>query len=335
MEPNSPTKLNPEQCWRIYSRLEEMTLKLAGYAGIDGAELEKYYVPLCQNDEDPGNLERAINPQVITKKTAMKQFVRSLQNSGRKSRLVGLDGVLEGDLGSKALDDFDPDVIARKSIKEVGDCIAGVIADYRIRKDKVNKGSNEKLSATDISNKKMFQEYVRGIVCAAKFLVANNDYGFNSVNKAIELSCDNWDNQMNEIPNGLCKSINGICKTIEEAVDGKSTGLGPALARDYLKECGCIWLAKPDVHAIEIFKRVEILDKNKKSAYYGSVKGANLFTEKVFNFVESVRANSTKNHSTITPYKLDKLVWLLCTGNFYHHERKTDIHDLISIILPS
>ena len=335
MESNSLTQLNTEQCLRIYSHLEEMTLRLAKYADIDGAELEKYYVPLCQNDEDPGNLKRAIYPQAIAMKTAMRQFVRSLQNSGRKSRLIGLDKALEDELGSKTLNDYDPHKIAEKNFERLKEHIAEIVVDYRNNRAGSNGSSDNKLNATDISEKKMFQEYVRGIVCAAKFLVDNSDSGLKSVNKAIELSYyEKWDYKMNEIPNDIRISIKDICKAIDKTSDGNSAGLGPALVRDFLKECGCVWLAKPDVHAIEIFKRLKIIDKNKATAYYGSVKGADQFTEKIFNFARNLRANSVKNHSSITPYKLDKLVWLLCTGNFYLHEKKTDIHDLISVNLP-
>ncbi|MDM8270209.1 hypothetical protein [Thermophilibacter provencensis] len=334
MKADLQTQLNPEQCWRIYSRLEEMSLKLAKTVGIEERELERYYVPLCQNDEDPGNLKRAIYPQAITKKTAMRQFVRSLQNSGRKSRLIGLDKALEEELGSKALNDYNPDEIAGKTFERLKEDIAETVVDYRNNRAGSNKSSKNKLNATNISKKEMFQEYVRGIACAATFLVANNGSGLKSVNKAIELSYyDLWDYEMNEIPNDIRISIKDICKAINKTSDGNSAGLGPALVRDFLKECGCVWLAKPDVHAIEIFKRLKILDKNKDTAYYGSVKGADQFTEKIFNFARSLRANSTMNHSSITPYKLDKLVWLLCTGNFYLHEKKTDIHDLISVNL--
>lgn len=334
MKADLQTQLNPEQCWRIYSRLEEMSLKLAKTVGIEERELERYYVPLCQNDEDPGNLKRAIYPQAITKKTAMRQFVRSLQNSGRKSRLIGLDKALEEELGSKALNDYNPDEIAGKTFERLKEDIAETVVDYRNNRAGSNKSSKKKLNATDISKKGMFQEYVRGIACAATFLVANSGSGLKLVNKAIELSYyDLWDYEMNEIPNDIRISIKDICKAINKTSDGNSAGLGPALVRDFLKECGCVWLAKPDVHAIEIFKRLKILDKNKDTAYYGSVKGADQFTEKIFNFARSLRANSTMNHSSITPYKLDKLVWLLCTGNFYLHKKKTDIHDLISVNL--
>ena len=99
MKANSLANLSPEQCWRIYSRLEEMTLKLAEYAGIEREALERYFVPLCQEDENPDDL-LGVNesPRRITHlETVMWQFARSLQNSGRMSRAVGLDGRRDGD----------------------------------------------------------------------------------------------------------------------------------------------------------------------------------------------------------------------------------------------
>jgi len=79
---------------------------------------------------------------------------------------------------------------------------------------------------------------------------------------------------------------------------------GNALAYDLFKEIGCINLIKPDVHIEEISK--EILGLNKKNLVETFIQLCKIYKSKVQN-------------DEYTPYYIDKILWLCCTGKFYEH----------------
>lgn len=91
--------------------------------------------------------------------------------------------------------------------------------------------------------------------------------------------------------------------------------IGFTLACDFLKECGCTWLAKPDVHILDIvgtiYKEPYIdLDdyKFKKKDYNNCVKN-------MYELVKKIN----KKYNDVTVYQLDKMFWLISTHNFYKH----------------
>ena len=89
-------------------------------------------------------------------------------------------------------------------------------------------------------------------------------------------------------------------------ISTKIFGMGFPLACDFLKEIGYTDYPKPDVHIKDIIKVLLKLDHKVKisdiSAY------------------EMIIDIATK--SNVTPYKLDKILWLICSGNFYDDDAK-------------
>ena len=79
-------------------------------------------------------------------------------------------------------------------------------------------------------------------------------------------------------------------------------GLGFSLACDFLKELGYTQYPKPDVHIKEIFHAVGFCEDDDYEAYKAVIKMANICCE--------------------TPYKVDKIFWLIASGNFYLHDDK-------------
>jgi len=79
-------------------------------------------------------------------------------------------------------------------------------------------------------------------------------------------------------------------------------GLGFPLACDWLKELGYTGYPKPDVHIKDIFYELDLCDNNDYSAYKAVIEMANV--------VEA------------TPYKVDKIFYLIGSGNFYIHNIK-------------
>ncbi len=80
-------------------------------------------------------------------------------------------------------------------------------------------------------------------------------------------------------------------------ISNKIRGIGFALACDFLKESGYVRFIKPDVHMTDICEAMNFSDRNQIN---------------VFNKLIEI---ATK--SNVTPYKLDKILWLICSGNFY------------------
>jgi len=81
-------------------------------------------------------------------------------------------------------------------------------------------------------------------------------------------------------------------------LESKVYGFGFALACDFLKEIGYPYFAKPDVHIIKIFTGTGISK---------STKDYDVFID-VVRFSEAIGKK---------PYEVDKLFWLVGSGNFY------------------
>ncbi len=82
------------------------------------------------------------------------------------------------------------------------------------------------------------------------------------------------------------------------------SGIGFPLACDFLKELGFAEYGKPDVHLKDIFKALNLVDKQEKSTTKLDYQ-----TLKVIDRI--AKANDT------TAYSVDKVFWLIGSGNFY------------------
>ena len=93
-------------------------------------------------------------------------------------------------------------------------------------------------------------------------------------------------------------------------ISTKIFGMGFPLACDFLKEIGYTDFPKPDVHIKDIIKVLLKSDTENKisdiSAY------------------EIIIDIATK--SNVTPYKMDKILWFICSGKFYEHDTKPKSH---------
>lgn len=79
-------------------------------------------------------------------------------------------------------------------------------------------------------------------------------------------------------------------------------GIGFPLACDFLKELGYIEYGKPDVHIKDIFEAYNLVQKNATN----------------YQILKSIIRIA--NNVEITPYKVDKLFWLIGSGKFYNHK---------------
>lgn len=85
-------------------------------------------------------------------------------------------------------------------------------------------------------------------------------------------------------------------------ISTKISGIGFALACDTLKELGYLSYPKPDVHLIEVFSQLGLSEEDPISVFEAIVEMAEVCKE--------VDPESS-------PYKLDKIIWLICSGRFY------------------
>ena len=83
-------------------------------------------------------------------------------------------------------------------------------------------------------------------------------------------------------------------------------GYGFALACDFLKELGFVEYGKPDVHLINIFKELKLIDSDSRSLEI-----------KTLQVIDNIaKANQ------VTSYNVDKIFWLIGSGNFYRTNKK-------------
>lgn len=297
-----------------------MTTKLAEYAGIGSEELERYFVPLCQEDEWPGELLGVTEKprQLENEEAVMWQFARSLQNDGRMSRAVGLHGRRDSD--------------HERRFKEMGLLdVHNVCATYGDGRspDKVNELVSRLCPILSKQDNDYLRRYAKGLIQAANYLKAD---GLDEINWAITIKPEDSD----DIPAEVNKVANSIRRKVH--------GLGIALSRDFLKECGCIWTAKPDVHLVAALKQInDIATEANVGENFDPehrVRAANRFCEVVYSLAMGARSKAGDQARRITPYRIDKMIWLICTGNFYlegkseeRESRKDGVHDYRDILV--
>lgn len=85
-------------------------------------------------------------------------------------------------------------------------------------------------------------------------------------------------------------------------ISTKIKGIGFALACDTLKELGYLNYPKPDVHLIEVFNQLGLSEKDPAA---------------VFEAIVAMADSCKEIEPEVTPYKIDKIIWLICSGRFY------------------
>lgn len=128
-------------------------------------------------------------------------------------------------------------------------------------------------------------------------------------------------------------TIYSICNeptTIEELnikikelkkIEKRIHGLGFALTCDWLKECGCTWLAKPDIHIKIVCSAIAGINDSQKMS-----------DDEIIRFMYNLSNEIKEKYANITAYKLDKIIWLICTGNFYLQKDKIGRDTILSLL---
>ncbi len=88
-------------------------------------------------------------------------------------------------------------------------------------------------------------------------------------------------------------------------IQSKVRGIGFALACDLLKELGYTNYPKPDVHMIDVFHGIGLCEGDPIS---------------VFEAVERMADDCRAVDISVTPYKVDKVFWLIYSGYYYNEK---------------
>lgn len=93
-------------------------------------------------------------------------------------------------------------------------------------------------------------------------------------------------------------------------ISKKISGVGFALACDTLKELGFTNYPKPDVHLMDVFSALGLSENEPVSTF-----------EAIVRMSERCRSVDAE----VSPYKVDKVFWLICSGRFYLEDPEINI----------
>lgn len=129
------------------------------------------------------------------------------------------------------------------------------------------------------SKRNSWLKFSKSIVSSAKFLAK-----FDTVEEFKGfLDCFNYnEHTMEALPLLLSQEIFGIQF---------------ALACNWLKELGLTYYPKPDIHMVKVFSALGICEENQIECYKAMIALA--------------------KKCNVNTYQLDKVVWLICSGNYY------------------
>jgi len=139
------------------------------------------------------------------------------------------------------------------------------------------------ISKYNSNSKRCWLQYSKGIISGAKYLSQ-----FNNFNE-FKIISDSFDS------NDMTREAYALF------LSSKINNMGFAVACNWLKELGYKNYPKPDVHMKDICHALKLIDDNKND---------------IDCFEAMIHVSKECN---IEPYKLDKVWWLICSGNYYRY----------------
>lgn len=161
--------------------------------------------------------------------------------------------------------------------------------------------SNYFIEKYNSNSKRCWLQYAKGIISGAKYLSQFKNYN------EFKKTCDDFD------------SSDITREAYSLLLSTKIDNMGFAIACNWLKELGYKNYPKPDIHMRDISYAFGLIDEKKKDIDF---------------FETMVKGERACN---VGPYKLDKLWWLICSGNFYRYNKQLKNHqknkeDFINLI---
>lgn len=128
----------------------------------------------------------------------------------------------------------------------------------------------------------MWMKYCKGVISGAAFMLQFSDY------HDLRKTFDSF------ISNDLTR------EALPMLLSSKIYNMGFAIACNWLKELGYYQYPKPDVHTKEICDALHLVSKKDDIEYFEAM----------------IRI---AKEASVDAYKVDKVWWLICTGNFYRY----------------
>ncbi len=237
-----------------------------------------YNFLLKQEQINEPDLKKHLTPEV-TKPDNLKVIFRRLCESSQNRQMLknviskSINGI--NDLG-KVLYNFDPHLVANNYQKTDSAKLLSIIVKEVNPRGKIRTGREGTI----------WPQYCQSVIDSAHFLKT-----FNSANNFYK-----WAD--------FFASDSKAKPALPTMISIEITGMGFALACDFLKEIGYTEFGKPDRYTIWIFKKLNLLDPTITSTlktYY--------YTLRVFD--------SIAEENNVTAYAVDKLFWLIGSGDFY------------------
>ena len=303
-----------EKAIKFYEETEKYLKERARSSGVKIAELEWYYEP---SDESKHNLSTHIyeyqhsHPAKITtwQQSAMMSFAFHAQNQtgNHIGNIVKFRSRVHLEKIYEILEEFKPEKIKGK---------------------KPDKLVDEFKKATNVKGERMFKweenskgnpsaifNWCTSVIESAKFICE-----YQSRTALID--------KMKECYVASKKS-NGEINLDKLRKNFGVFGFGTALTCDLFKEFdGCFsMIMKPDLHIKDVLDAYDDFSKENSPYQKNNNKAYNRFIE----IVNYIKEDKKINRSDLTAYKLDKMIWLSCTGSFYMHSHKSK-EDYINII---
>jgi len=212
-------------------------------------------------------------------KILFERFCETAQNKQMSVKVIG-DSIGGVKKLANVLCGFDPHKVAEDYSKQDGDLLFTTIKDSLNPKGKMRD-----------TNRSLWPLYCKSVIDSAHFLAE-----FKTIADFYEWAIffANDSKAKPALPLMISMEISGI---------------GFPLACDFLKEIGFDEYGKPDVHIKEIFKALNIIDKNEKSSSKQDYE-----TLKALDRIAKI--------NNVTTYAVDKVFWLIGSGDFYRSKIK-------------
>lgn len=256
-------------------------------------KIEKIFTCLCEA-ADIDNKDIYFKPERLWDSQHNKNYLYyrlcySIQNTGHMRNSIKMGEGKNGTIIAGVLCDFD-----HEKVLETYSCGNEI---YEALKNKgiTDNGKGDK-------TKTNWEKFCEGAFSGAQWLVAG---GRETVEKLVSNA-----EVMQEVSEEYVKKLVEISKQIPY--------MGLSLVCDWLKECGCIWLVKPDVHIRNVY------------AHFAG-KEDNVSEQEVIKEMYKWSLQLREYDKKMTAYKLDRMIWLICTGNFFIDHKKIG-RDLLTAI---
>lgn len=227
------------------------------------------------------DLQKYFSPD--TSQSFLYHLCSSLQNSGMMANTI-LFGSANNSIIKEVMCNYDS-ALAFKKYKSWQDIYNAFLSEGISDK---GSGKNKETN---------WGKYCKGLYEGLQFLNEGGGSLIRELSLSRELNKDNL------------KRVKDISKRIH--------GLGFALTCDWLKECGCTWLAKPDTHVNDVVKAL----RNTRVVTDEEV------LDEVYSWANEIKLSGID--LDITTYKLDRIIWLLCTENFFLDKKSSGKDALI------